>query len=173
MIMRNLNLRVSGLAAVLVVIASLPAGAWAESRVGGHIGVATPLVTVTEDDTTTIDDQFTLVNPIGVTVKLTDRLAIDFETQVVSKIDPEGKNGFVVDPGVVYNFGPFAAGLRIAWQIGTATSNVGVIPLINRGLFKVGAGTWFVEAAFPTFLYQSGVPSDVEFNVVFHTGIGF
>jgi hypothetical protein len=169
--MSNVMSRACGLAAVLMV-AGLPAGAWA-ATVGGHIGIASPLVTVTEDDSTNIADDFKLVNPIGVTVKLTDRLAIDFETQVVSKIDPEGPNGFVVDPGVIYNFGPFAAGLRIAWQIGTATSNVGVIPLINKGLAPVGGGTWFVEAAFPTFLYQSGVPSDIEFNVVFHTGIGF
>ncbi len=167
----NVISRACGLATVLMV-AGLPARAWA-ATVGGHIGIASPLVTVTEDDSTNIADDFKLVNPIGVTVKLTDRLAIDFETQVVSKIDPEGANGFVVDPGVVYDFGAFAAGLRIAWQIGTATSNVGVIPLINKGLVKLGEATWFVEAAFPTFLYQNGVPSDVEFNVVFHTGIGF
>ncbi len=163
--------RACGLAAVAMV-AGVPGGAWA-ATVGGHIGIATPLVTVTEDDSTNIADNFKLVNPIGVTVKLTDRLAVDFETQVVSKIDPEGPNGFVVAPGVVYNFGPFAAGLRVAWQIGTATSNVGLVPLINKGLVKLGDATWFVEAAFPTFLYQSGVPSDIEFNVVFHTGIGF
>lgn len=152
--------------------ASLPAGARAqEARVGGHIGVAAPLVTVTSDDTTNIADNTVIVNPIGVTVKLTDRLAVDFETQVVSPVDPRGDTGFVVAPGVVYNAGPAALGLRLAFATG-APANVGLIPLVNRGLVNLGRATWFIEAAFPTFLHSDPDP-DVTFDVVLHTGIGF
>lgn len=162
-----------GLLAIALMLAS-PAGALAEGRsIGGHVGIATPLVTVTEDDTTNIGDQFDLIVPIGITVKMSDRLAIDFETQVVSPIDPnEGPTGFVVAPGAVYNFGPFAGGLRLAFQVGNDSSNVGLIPLINVGLVPVGQGTWFVEAAFPTFVFLKG-PTDIAFNAVIHTGIGF
>lgn len=165
--MRKIVFFLSGL---LVVWA--PAGALAqERRVGGHIGFATSFVTVTSDDTTDIGDQFTLVSPIGVTVKLTDRLAIDFETQVHNPVDPSGTSFFVVAPGIIYNPGPAAIGLRLASAI-NSPANVGLIPLINRGLADLGGGaTWFVEAAFPTFVHAE--PPDVTFDVVLHTGIGF
>jgi hypothetical protein len=163
---------VSRLLPVALLIAVAPAAALAEGpRVGGHIGLATPLVTIpSEGDTTYISDQFTLVMPIGVTVKLSDRLAVDFETQVANPVDPEGTTALVVAPGLVYNFGAFAGGLRVASEIG-APSNIGLIPLINKGIAPVGAGTWFVEAAFPTFV-RSKSP-DFTFTVVVHTGIGF
>lgn len=165
---KNMDLHVSALL-LSSMVAAVPAAARGAS-VGGHIGLATPLATVTSDDETDISETFVLVAPIGVTVKLSDRLAIDFETQVVSPIDPEGNSHLVVAPGVVYNLGAFAAGLRVASHIGQP-SNIGVIPLINLGLFKVGDGTWFVEAAFPTFVHQQ--PPDVTFDVVLHTGIAF
>ena len=77
----------------------------------------------------------------------------------------------MVAPGVVYDFGPFAAGLRVGSAIG-APSNVGVIPLIHRGLFPLGDATWFIEAAFPTFFHRKPDP-EVTFDVVIHTGISF
>lgn len=167
------------LVSAALVVAVAPANGVAQGpRVGGHVGLAAPLVTIpSEGDTTDIGDQFTLVAPIGITVKLTERLAVDFETQVGNPIDPmrsdattTRRTSLVVAPGLVYNFGPFAAGLRVASEIG-AESNVGLIPLVNRGLFPVGAATWFVEAAFPTFVHAS--QPDVTFTAVIHTGIGF
>lgn len=155
------------LAAALVPATPLAQGA----RVGGHVGLATPLVTVTADEDTDIGDTFVLVAPIGVTVKLSDRTAIDLETQVVNPVDPRGTTALVVAPGAVYNVGPFALGLRIASAIG-APANVGAIPLVNRGLFPVGNGTWFIEAAFPFFLRSDPDP-DWTFDAVVHTGIAF
>jgi hypothetical protein len=134
---------------------------------GGHVGIATPLVTVA-DETTTIADAFTILNPIGVGVKVAPKLAVDFEVVVATPIKPHGDTGLVVDPGVVYDFGAAAAGLRLAFQIG-APANVGLIPLINKGLVDLGGATWFAEAAFPTFYSEK----NVAFNVVLHTGIGF
>jgi hypothetical protein len=159
--------------AIVLMVATAPAGALSQGRtVGGHIGVATPLVTVTSDDNTDISDTFTLVVPVGVTVKLSDTLAVDFETQVATPLKPKGGTStLVVAPGVVRNFGPFAAGLRVASAIGKP-ANIGLIPLINRGLAQVGDATWFIEAAFPTFLHRDPDP-DVTFDVVIHTGIGF
>jgi hypothetical protein len=169
----------SRLVHVALLVALAPSSALAEgARVGGHVGLATPLVTIpSEGDTTDIGDQFTLVAPIGVTVKLTDRLAVDFETQIGNPIDPmrsdattTRRTNLVVAPGLVYNFGPFAAGLRVASEIG-AESNVGLIPLINVGVVPMALGTWFIEAAFPTFVHAS--QPDVTFTAVVHTGIGF
>lgn len=156
-------------AALLVAVA--PAGALPPPRVGGHVGLATQLVTIPSDgDTIDIGDQFNLIAPIGITVKLTDRFAIDFETQVVNPVEPSGTTSFVVAPGAIYDVGPFALGLRVASEIG-ADANVGLIPLINRGLVPVGAGRWFVEAAFPSFVHAKS--PDFTFSVVIHTGIGF
>jgi hypothetical protein len=143
----------------------------AARSVGGHIGLATPLFTATSDDNSNIGDQFTLVAPIGVTVKTGGPLAFDFEFQVANPIDPSGNTSLVIAPGLVYNLGPFAAGLRLASAIGPP-ANVGLIPLINRGVADLGNGvTWFVEAAFPMFVHAE--PPDFSLDVVVHTGIGF
>jgi hypothetical protein len=155
-----------------------------EKDVGGHVGVATPLVTVSKN-TTTIGDEFTLLTPIGVTVKPGGKMVVDFEVVVANPISKPGNTGLVVDPGIVYNWGAFATGLRLAFKVNHIT-NVGLIPLINFGLADLGGSTWFVEAAFPTFveseLDEPAPGSTViptthhargEFNVVFHTGIGF
>lgn len=139
-------------------------------KVGGHVGVATPLLTVA-DETTSIADGFTMLNPIGISVILSKRVVVDFETVVISPVDPAGSPGFIVDPGVVLVWDGFATGLRVAWQIHPNRPTVGLIPLINTGLVDLGGATWFVEGAFPTF-YRSE-PQDVEFNVVLHTGVGF
>jgi hypothetical protein len=136
-----------------------------EPRLGGHVGIATPFVTLSSN-TTTIADQFTLLHPIGISVKF-DKVTVDFETVVVNPIDPSGNVGLVIDPGVVYNFGPVAAGLRLAWQ--QAESNFGLIPLVNKGIVDFGEATWFVEAAFPTFYSDS----TIAFNMVLHSGVGF
>jgi len=139
-----------------------------KGNAGGHLGIAVPLVTVTDEETTTVSDQFTLAHPIGVGVKVSRRLTVDFEVVVNNPIDPVGPTGLVVDPGVVYDLGPVALGLRAAFQIGQ-TANIGAIPLVNKGLVDLGGATWFVEAAFPTFYSDH----ELAFNVVLHTGIGF
>lgn len=168
---------------VIVVVGCMAAGGVAQEpgptppepakprSIGGHVGVAVPLVMINEDDTETIGDNFVIANPIGIGFKLTDRLVMDFEIIVQNPVDPSGTTGLVIDPGLVYNFGPFAAGLRIASAI-NQPSNFGVIPLINRGLMDLGDGTtWFIEAALPTFVRSE--PPDFTMDVVVHTGIGF
>jgi hypothetical protein len=168
-----------GLAAASMTTTALADG----SSVGGHIGVATPLVTVSKT-TTTIGDGLTLLNPIGVTVKPGGKLVIDFEVVVATPVSKPDTNGLVVDPGIVYNWGAFATGLRLAFKTNHIT-NVGLIPLINFPLADLGGAGWFIEAAFPTFIESEAVPPPVgstaepthkargEFNVVLHTGIGF
>lgn len=139
--------------------------------VGGHVGVAVPLVFINEDDTETIGDTFVIANPIGVGFKLSDRLVLDFEIIVQNPVDPSGTTGLVIDPGLVYNFGAFAAGLRVASAI-NQPANFGVIPLVNKGIVDLGGGaTWFIEAAFPMFVRSE--PPDFTLDIVLHTGFGF
>jgi hypothetical protein len=147
--------------------------------VGGHVGIATGLVTVSSDDATTISDQFTLSYPIGIGFKLGEKTAIDFETVVHVPISPKGATSLTVDPGIVHDMGSFVLGLRLAWDI-QANTNFGLIPLIHKGVAQLGGGAnWFVEAAFPIAL-SSGVtgnpPEDkttFSLTVVLHTGIAF
>lgn len=139
-----------------------------EKSVGGHVGIAVPIVTVS-DETTTIADQLTLLHPIGIGFKVAPRWAVDFETVVSVPIKQDGAaNGLVVDPGVIYDWGGVATGLRVAWQI-NAPANIGLIPLVNVGIVKGNGVAWFVEAAFPTFYSDE----NVAFNAVLHTGVGF
>jgi hypothetical protein len=138
--------------------------------VGGHVGAATPLISVAKK-TTNIGDQFTLAHPMGVTVKLSDTVAVDFEAVMANPIHPTGSTSLTVDPGVVVAVGPVALGLRVAWEVNAAT-NFGLIPLINKGIVDFGSATWFVEAAFPTF-YRDVAGDKYVFNVVLHTGVGF
>jgi hypothetical protein len=138
-----------------------------DKPVGGHVGLAVPLVTLA-DPVTSLSDQFTILTPIGIGFKTSERVIVDFETVVVSPVDPAGVTGLVVDPGVVYDWGGVATGLRVAFQIGNRV-NVGMIPLVNVGLADLGGAKWFVEGAFPLFY----VPKDVSLTVVAHTGVGF
>jgi len=138
-----------------------------DKPIGGHVGIALPLVTLA-DPVTDISDQFTILTPIGIGFKTSEHIIVDFEMVVASPVDPAGTTGLVVDPGVIYDWGSFATGLRAAFQINNKV-NFGLIPLINVGLADLGGAKWFVEAAFPTFY----VPKDVSLTIVAHTGVGF
>jgi hypothetical protein len=146
--------------------------------VGGHVGVAIPLVFLRSADpgNQTISDQFNLAFPIGIGFNLTEKIALDLETVVGNPIRPRGTTGVTIDPGVVYNAGPVVLGVRIGWDIGAPT-NFKVIPLIHKGIAPIGAGaTWFVEAAFPVTFVFTTTPenkANTELDIVFHTGIGF
>jgi hypothetical protein len=157
--------------------APAPAGADDTHKVGGHIGIATPLVTSkliavngakTDKKTTTISDQFTMLVPIGIGFSLGKGFAFDFETVVATPVSPRGTTGLVVDPGVVYDTGAVVLGLRVAFQT-QSPSNVGLIPLIHKGVVDLGGATGFVEAAFPTFADHDSL----VFNAVAHVGVGF
>jgi hypothetical protein len=138
-----------------------------EKPVGGHVGLALPLVTLA-DPTTSIADQFTILTPIGIGFKTSQHVIVDFETVVATQVDPGGPTGLVVDPGIIYDWGGVATGLRVAFQIGNR-GNVGLIPLVNVGLVDLGGAKWFVEGAFPIFY----VAEDVSLTMVAHTGVGF
>jgi hypothetical protein len=135
--------------------------------VGGHFGIAVPFVTISKK-TTSISDQFTILNPIGIGFKVSKRVAVDFETIVVNQVSPWGTTGLVVDPGVIFGFDRLALGLRVAYGI-NALANIAIVPLVNYGLVDLGGATWFVEAAFPIGYSDH----QASLTVVAHTGIGF
>jgi len=150
--------------------------------VGGHVGIAIPLVTVHSKGktTTSLGDEFILASPIGISVHLSKDWTFDFETVVANHISGDNVGdatftSFTVDPGIVYTGGPVALGLRVKWYLGSG-ANIGIIPLVNYGLVKFDGGVWFIEAAFPTTISDipmAGQGSAFSFQVVAHTGVGF
>jgi len=138
------------------------------TRVGGHLGVATPYLAVSKDTSVIGKDRFlTILNPIGLTVHTSKDWALDFEFVVATSVLKKSPTSLIVDPGIIYKALPVALGLRAAYQVGEA-GNFGLIPLVNKG-FKVAGVTWFIEAAFPTFAGKNGVVC----NAVAHTGVAF
>lgn len=138
------------------------------TSVGGHVGVATPYLSLGNTTEVIGKDKFlTILMPIGITVHLGKAWALDFEMIIATSALRKETTGLIIDPGVIYNLGPVALGLRVAYQIGQAP-NIGTIPLVHKG-FKIGNFEWFIEAAFPLFVKSS----DVSFAGVAHTGISF
>jgi hypothetical protein len=132
-------------------------------RVGGHVGLAIPLVVVA-DPVTGIGSDFTKIGLApGVTVKLTDRWAIDFEMVAYSNfLGSANVSTLVIDPGLVYSFDFASVGLRSAVHVGQ-TQNWGFIPIINKG-FPLGDGTVkaFVELDLPVFFNEAGASMTVQ-----------
>jgi hypothetical protein len=165
-----------------------PSAAPSPRMVGGHIGIALPLITfhlnhpTGAKSSTSISDQTTIAVPIGISVHTAPNWVVDFETIVGNTIKPInalGGTGLTVDPGIVYTGGPVALGLRLKFDIG-GPPNVGIIPLANKGLVDLGVGTWFVEGALPiTLVDLPGAGSNgsnqkqLDVTIVIHTGIGF
>jgi hypothetical protein len=161
--------------------AAAPPAANPHPGIGGHVGLAIPLVFINSENppgNQTISDKTVFAFPIGIGLKLTDKAAIDFETIVGNPIHPRGGTGFTVDPGIVYDMGPFVLGGRLGFDV-FAPTNFKLIPLIHKAIAPVGAGAnWFVEAALPvTFSFTTDVQGNdktsTELDIVFHTGIGF
>ncbi len=152
-------------------------------RVGGHFGLAVPMFTVADKTTTIGSDFVTLGLAPGITVRLTDKLAIDYEMVAYTTIDRKNQiTQLVIDPGVVYDLGPVVVGLRAAIRV-TDRTNFGFIPIINKG-FKLGRVAWFVELDLPVFFNERpGVTTDplkpadpkmqTAFTAQLQTGIGF
>jgi hypothetical protein len=138
-------------------------------RVGGHFGLALPIAAFDNDGSTVIGRDFVQVGVTpGITVKLDPHWAIDFEFIAFSRWDlnPPGVPNkshtiLVVDPGVVYNFGRVAAGLRLAVQIGEAVPlNFGIVPIVVVP-FKINKKlSYFLELDLPVFVFgYAGVPA--------------
>jgi hypothetical protein len=130
-------------------------------RVGGHFGIAIPIAAFDNDGATAIGRDFVQVGITpGITLKLSDRWAIDFEFIGFARWDrnPPGTPDkshtvFVVDPGVVYNFGPVAGGVRLAVQIGEGVPmNYGIVPIVVVPFKVTKKVSYFLELDLPVFI---------------------
>jgi hypothetical protein len=143
-------------------------------RVGGHLGFALPIVAIS-DQTTVIGSDFVAVGLTpGVTVKLDERWAVDFEFIAKNELkDTPAGVTWVVAPGVVYSAGAVSAGLRIATVVG-ALSNIGLVPIVVLPVAKISETIgYYIEGDVPVFLYDGGDKAKASVGLQFQSGFSF
>ena len=133
-------------------------------KVGGHFNLAVPLVTY-GNDTKTIGEEYTKVGLApGVTFKLDDSWGFDLEfvayNNFMNKPDNKGMTSLVVDPGVIYNFGSFTGGLRLAVDV-VATQNWGTIPIVVKTI-PLGLVSLLLELDLPIFFRSNGTELTIQ-----------
>ena len=146
----------------------------AQNTVGGHMGLAFPIVSTTGDQTTTINHNFSMAFPVGISVKGSGRMFFDLEFVPVVQDSPRDVS-FTVHPGLLWGIGHgFSAGGRLAFAVNSST--VGFTPVlikswpIENSFFK----TYFAETDFPVrFSRPHGGPSSNSFGFAIHFGVGF
>jgi hypothetical protein len=156
------------------------APAW--PRIGGHFGLALPVAAFDNDGAHGIGQSFVQVGVTpGITVKLTPHWAVDFEFIGFSRWDlnPPGTANkshtiFVVDPGVVYNFGPVAGGLRLATQIGEGVPlNFGIVPIVVVPFKVTRRLSYFLELDLPVFVFADPTRTVGSLTILLQTGFAF
>jgi hypothetical protein len=162
------------LVAVFTMLGVVPAIAQAPNTVGGHIGLAFPLVSTTGSDTTTIADVFTIAVPVGISIKGPGRMLFDLELVPAIQDAPRDVS-LTVHPGLLWGLGHgFSAGGRLAFVASSSTWGfTGVLIKswpIHNSFFKA----YFVETDFPVrFNNPPGGPSTSSFGFNIHFGVGF
>ena len=140
---------------------------------GGHLGFAVPIATVSKNTTVTGDDFFSLGLTPGLTVHLDDKWAIDFEFIAFNEIkNTPSATTFVVDPGVIRKFDGFVAGLRVASRVGAPT-NVGIVPIVVLPIRISETLVYFFEADLPVFFTDNGAGAQASATFLFQSGFGF
>lgn len=158
---------------LLGMLLVIPPNSFAQNQLGGHFGVALPLVSRAQGETTTISDDFAVVFPTGITVKRSSMFAFDLELAPVVQNDPRHIS-LVLHPGVAWGIGgSYAVGGRVAFEINSATW--GLTPLFNKGLVEMGkSAVFFGELDVPIRFKQDAAGRSytaVGLAVVF--GVGF
>lgn len=146
----------------------------AGTTVGGHLGVAVPIVTIGNPKTTVIGSDFATIGITpGISVNLDEHWTIDFEFIALNELKKTpAPTTFVVDPGVVRHFGSVAVGLRVATQVGALT-NVGLVPILVVPFKVSNQFSYFVEGDIPLFLRDDGTKMQPSASFLFQTGVGF
>ncbi len=112
----------------------------------------------------------------GINLRLDDHWSIDFEFIAVGDF-LRAQYGvpatvFVLDPGVIYNWGPLWTGLRMAMRVGMPISGAefGFVPIVGKAFKIHDLFSYYVELDFPLFFHA---PPGVSFTVFLQTGLGF
>ncbi|HSC89036.1 MAG TPA: hypothetical protein VLC09_17260 [Polyangiaceae bacterium] len=147
----------------LTMVSNAAAAEEVPSRVGGHLGLAVPIVTIA-DPVRSIGADYTILGLVtGLNLKLNQRWSIDFETVAYSNFWGGGNiSSIVIDPGVLYSFDFATVGLRTAVHV-TQTQNWGLIPIIVKsfplGELPIKA---YIELDLPVFFNETGAALTVQ-----------
>ena len=164
-------MRTSGVIYILAVVATficVPAAEAEEKRFGGHIGFVLPLATELDGETITIEDDFVIGFPMGLGVKLTDKVTFDLELVPVVQDSPQ-EIELVIHPGLIFAVGAYAVGVRAAFEV--ESDAWGFTPLVARGFpIKGSAVNYFVELDFPV---RFRTDDETSIGIAFHSGISF
>jgi hypothetical protein len=165
---------ISSLASSAHAQAITPPPSPAFDPVGGHLGIAIPIVTLASPRTTVIGSDFVTIGLVpGISVNLDEHWAIDFEFIALNELkQTPAATTFVVDPGVVRHFDALAVGLRVATQVGALT-NVGLVPIVVIPFKLSRQFSYFVEGDIPLFLRDDGTKLQPSASFQFQTGVGF
>jgi len=153
---------------VAMVLAIASTAAAEDDRLGGHFGAVFPLVSHAGGSTTTINDDFKVGFPMGITIKKARTWAFDLE--VVPVITSHRFVSMTVHPGVIHSLrDKVAVGMRMAFD--ARESSWGFSPLVNRAL---GNGPFFVEGVMPIRFQQNAAGANqTSIGLAAHDGIGF
>ena len=164
-----------GLFTVLLISFFATPNALAQNRIGGHLGVVQPLITVTEDRVTNFihsDMDYSLGFPMGITVRKSEKFAFDLEfvpviTFLSDAETSQEKINFLIHPGLLWGVNDrITVGNRFAFELGE-NGRYGITPLLNiGGVFNNG----FVEFVFPI---RVGSDQGLALTAGVHWGIGF
>lgn len=158
------------------VCATLCSGAASAAEVGGHAGLALPILTLGSDTTVIGADFLALGVTPGITIHLDEKWAVDFEFIAFNDFKNGGVTTFVVDPGVIRKFDDLVVGLRVATKVG-ALANIGLVPIVVKPFSVSDKAVYFVELDLPLFLNNTALLGDPQFepsvSVLFQTGVGF
>ena len=166
--------RVMTLVAIVFLFAH-PQRAAAQNSIGGHVGVAFPLVTRADGRTTTLGDNFTTAFPMGITVKR-DGSKMAFDLELVPAIqDRPRKVNLTVHPGLIWDLGGnWAGGIRAAFDVNQ--TSWGFTPLIARGFPISGHknNKVFIEFDLPVRFQKPSIGNNVTaVTFAIHLGTAF
>lgn len=154
----------AGKLACVLFSALAPSLAWG-SELGGHVGLAAPMVALKAGKMTTFGQDPTLAFPMGITVHKSDAVAFDLELVPAVHARPQAVE-LTIHPGLLFHVAGFTAGGRVAFE--PASGAYGVTPLLARGL-GVGESTLFLEVDLPVRLRDATLSA----GLALHLGVGF
>jgi hypothetical protein len=154
------------LAVFLLLLSFVPAAAQTPDILGGHIGLAFPLVATNGGTTTTIGQNFTIVVPVGISVKGPGSLMFDLEFEPAIQDSPRDVT-LTISPGLLWAVGHgFSVGGRLSFVASSPTFGLTGVVIkslpIENNFFK----SYFVEGDLPLrFVRPQGGPEREYFRV--------
>lgn len=160
----------------LIILIFLSFVAKSQDKLGIHVGIVQPIVTFSSNGTSSLVDNYALGFPVGITYRLSDKLA--FDAEFVPFVNSAGQASLLVHPGMLFGLGSgFTLGTRAAFDVGQ--SSFGFTPLINKGFPISDNNKLFLELVLPLrFVTQyDGLQGqnimNPQLSIGLHVGITF